>query len=107
MATKTPFVRITVARAVFLVIAVDAPRRARGRNMPIFLCRKRRAPASTLQNRPFQNPRFGALFSNGVEITVLVRPAEHRRKSVPGFWSLRIWKGCYPRPTEHGDDELH
>ena len=53
--------------------------------MPIFLCRKRRAPASTLQNGPFQNPRFGALFSNGVEITVLAWPAEHRRKVCRGF----------------------
>ena len=52
--------------------------------MPIFLCRKRRAPASTLQNGPFQNPRFGALFSNGVEITVLAWPAEHRRKVCRG-----------------------
>jgi len=42
----------------FLVISVDAPRRALGRDIATFSSKKRRAPASTRQNRPFSSILF-------------------------------------------------
>jgi hypothetical protein len=62
MAMKIPFVRITVARAVFLMITVDAPRRARGRNRPIFLVPEETRSGVYFAKRAFPKPAFWRTF---------------------------------------------
>ena len=55
-------VKVSVTRWLsrfFLVISVDAARRALGRDTATFSCQKRRAPASTRQNGPFSPKSAG------------------------------------------------